>query len=97
MTKIAVAMSGGVDSSVTAALMVQKYGKENVFGITMELFCAGDEVCGGSYAVSDAKKVCKQLEIEHFTLDLKNKFKKTVIENFIKEYRQGHTPMCFMQ
>lgn len=91
--KVAVAMSGGVDSSVTAALLVQKYGRENVFGITMELFCVEEDICGGSNAVSDAKKVCEQLGIHHFTLDLKNQFEKTVIANFINEYHLGHTPI----
>jgi tRNA-uridine 2-sulfurtransferase len=98
MTKVAVAMSGGVDSSVTAALMVEKYGKENVFGVTMRLFCYGEaeadeKACCSIEAVNDAKKVCDQLGIAHYAINLEKEFEEVVIKNFISEYQKGHTPI----
>lgn len=98
MTKVAVAMSGGVDSSVTAALMVEKYGKENVFGVTMRLFCYGEaktdeKACCSVEAVNDAKRVCDQLGIPHYALNMEEEFEKTVIKNFVSEYKKGHTPI----
>ena len=86
MTKVAVAMSGGVDSSVAAALAVEKYGKQNVFGITMKLF--GDE----NEAASDAAFVCEQLGIYHHVVNFGKEFEKEIIGNFISEYEQGRTP-----
>jgi tRNA-specific 2-thiouridylase len=99
MTKVAVAMSGGVDSSVTAALMVQKYGSENVFGVTMRLFCYGEaedadeKACCSIQAVNDAKSVCDQLGIAHYAVNMEKEFEEAVIKNFISEYQQGHTPI----
>lgn len=95
--KVAVAMSGGVDSSVAAALMVDKYGKENVFGVTMRLFCYGenegsDKSCCSLDAVFDAKNVCDQLGIPHYAISFEKEFQKDVINNFISEYEEGHTP-----
>lgn len=97
MPKIAVAMSGGVDSSVAAALMVEKYGKENVFGITMRLFCygeneGGDKACCSLDAVTDAKLVCDQIGIPHYIVNLEKEFERDVIENFTLEYSEGRTP-----
>jgi tRNA-uridine 2-sulfurtransferase len=98
MTKVAVAMSGGVDSSVTAALMVEKYGKENVFGVTMRLFCYGEaeadeKACCSIEAVNDAKRVCDQLGIAHYAINMEKEFEEAVIQNFVAEYRLGHTPI----
>ncbi len=95
--KICVAMSGGVDSSVAAALMVKKYGKKNVFGVTMRLFCYGEALmskrsCCSLEAINDAKAVCKKLGIKHYVLDFEKEFEKSVVENFIKEYISGRTP-----
>jgi tRNA-specific 2-thiouridylase len=97
MTKIAVAMSGGVDSSVAAALMADKYGQENVFGLTMKLFCYGDgetpeKSCCSLEAINDAKKVCDQLDIPHYVVNFEKEFEREVIANFISEYEEGHTP-----
>lgn len=94
---IAVAMSGGVDSSVAAALMVEKYGKENVFGITMRLFCyggkeTGPKNCCSLAAINDAKAVCKKLGIKHYVLDFEKEFEKEIIQDFISEYLKGRTP-----
>jgi tRNA-specific 2-thiouridylase len=95
--KVAVAMSGGVDSSVAATLCVEKYGKENVFGVTMRLFCYGDaeadeKSCCSLDAVNDAKAVCDQLGIPHYAINLEKEFEAEVISNFVSEYQKGHTP-----
>lgn len=86
--KIAVAMSGGVDSSVTAALL-QQQGHE-VIGITMRLF----ESCnkGAGSAAYDAALVAKKLGVEHHVVDFEPDFKKLIIDDFVNEYRLGHTP-----
>jgi len=85
MSKVAVAMSGGVDSSVSAALAVEKYGVENVFGLTMKLFCYGEKE-------NDAASVCKQLGIPHYVVNLEKEFEEDVIADFISEYEHGRTP-----
>jgi len=86
--KIAVAMSGGVDSSVTAALLKQQ-GHE-VVGITMRLF----EPCttGSGSAAHDAAVVAAHLGISHHVLDLEAEFRQLIINDFIAEYGCGHTP-----
>ncbi|MCL5093892.1 MAG: tRNA 2-thiouridine(34) synthase MnmA [Patescibacteria group bacterium] len=90
-------MSGGVDSSVAAALMAEEYGKENVFGVTMRLFCyAGQEFypksCCSIEAINDAKAVCQKLGIKHYIIDFEKEFKEEVIDDFISEYLYGRTP-----
>ena len=82
--RVLLGMSGGVDSSVSAILL-QKKGYE-VIGVTMLLW--GDDLSN----IVDAKKVCKKLNIKHTVLDLRNDFKKYVIQDFIVEYRSEHTP-----
>ena len=82
--KIAIGMSGGVDSSVAAALL-KKQGFE-VIGITM-LLCEND----GSGA-RDAKAVCDKLGIAHYTADFRAEFKSKVIDYFVSEYQNGRTP-----
>ncbi len=92
--KIAVAMSGGVDSSVAAALL-KKEGYE-VFGLTMRQYDAKKSGYGENEGIEadikDAKAVCDALEIEHFVVDLKEDFKAIVERNFIDEYSSGRTP-----
>jgi tRNA-specific 2-thiouridylase len=82
--KIAIGMSGGVDSSVAAAIL-KKQGYE-VIGITMLLWGEDDS------SVKDAKAVCDKLDIRHFAIDLKGEFKKVVMDYFANEYLNGRTP-----
>lgn len=80
---VAIAMSGGIDSSV-AAFLLQK--KHQVFGVTMFL---------GSFhnqAVERARTICQRLKIPHYVIDLEKEFQKEIINPFIKEYCQARTP-----
>ncbi len=86
--KIAVAMSGGVDSSVAAALLKEQ-GHE-VIGLTMRLFAA--DCPGGGSAVRDATLVAAHLGIPHHVLDLEQEFRQLIIDDFIAEYCSGRTP-----
>ena len=86
--KIAVAMSGGVDSSVTAALLKQQ-GHE-VIGITMRLFAPCSD--GSGSAAHDAAAVARQLDIPHHVVDFEARFRELIINDFIAEYGCGQTP-----
>jgi len=92
--RVAVGMSGGVDSSVCALLMKEK-GYE-VIGITLRFHkeeCENDtKVCCSPQDVRDAVRVSQMLGIPHITLDWEEIFKKLVIDEFIKGYSQGITP-----
>jgi tRNA-specific 2-thiouridylase len=93
---VVVAMSGGVDSSVTAALL-KKTG-HNVVGITLQLYdhgvavgrkgscCAGDDI-------HDARRVADQLKIPHYVLDYESRFREQVIDDFADSYLRGETPI----
>ena len=74
--RVLVAMSGGVDSSVAAALLVEQ--GYDVVGATMKLFCHGDEVpdrpCCSLDSISDARRVCQQLGVPHYGLNLEDRF-----------------------
>ncbi len=93
---VAVAMSGGVDSSLTAALLAEQGYK--VIGITMLLTEEGRSetvnVAAGEEpdCVRDAKKVADALGIEHHTVDFRSEFQKNVIDYFLSEYAKGRTP-----
>lgn len=92
--RVLLGMSGGVDSSVSAVLL-KKQGYE-VIGCTMKLWEPGDDekesTCCGSEAVYDAKRVCDQLEIPHYTINCKKEFKEKVVDDFIYEYKEARTP-----
>jgi tRNA-specific 2-thiouridylase len=87
--KIAVAMSGGVDSSVAAALLLDQ--GHDICGITM-IVSSDIEGNPEDLAAKDAKKVCDQLGIKHFVVDLRDAFMEKVIKPFAKEYSSGNTP-----
>jgi len=86
--KVLLGMSGGVDSSVSALILKQQ-GYE-VIGTTLELF-AGSSCCNINTYI-DAKNVCMQIDIPHFTYDCKNEFKEHVIDDFINCYSNCKTP-----
>lgn len=100
--KVLVAMSGGVDSSVAAAILKEE-GYE-VYGATMQIWQSEDErdlitekSCCSIYAVDDARKVANILDIPYYVFNMKNDFEKEVIDYFIDEYIKGRTPNpCIM-
>ena len=93
--RVLVAMSGGVDSSVAAALLVEQ--GYDVVGATMKLFCYGDDVpdrpCCSLDSINDARRVCQQLGIPHYVLNLESAFGRDVVGNFVDEYARGRTPI----
>ena len=96
--KVAMAMSGGVDSSVAASLLKEK-GYE-VIGLTMKLWSYNDvggnieneSSCCSLESINNAKYVCSQIGIPHYTLDFTDVFENYVINNFVDEYLNGRTP-----
>jgi tRNA-specific 2-thiouridylase len=93
--RVLVAMSGGVDSSVAAALLVEQ--GYDVVGATMKLFCYGDDVpdrpCCSLDSIDDARRVCQQLGVPHYVLNLESAFGRDVVGNFVDEYARGRTPI----
>lgn len=93
--KALIAMSGGVDSSVSAALMKQD-GWDCV-GMTMKLYdkkapAEGSNTCGSSQESEDARKVADQLGMPYHVVDFSDEFHREVIERFIRTYEEGGTP-----
>ncbi|MBR2916591.1 MAG: 7-cyano-7-deazaguanine synthase, partial [Clostridia bacterium] len=94
--KVVIGLSGGVDSSVAAALLIEK-GYE-VIGVTMRLWGgeetenAGDGACCSLSAAKDAKIVADKLGIRHIVMDFRKEFEKNVINYFVEEYEKGRTP-----
>ena len=94
--RIVVAMSGGVDSSVTAALLVK--AGFNVVGLTMQLYDHGKALqkkgacCAGS-DINDARSVANKLGIAHYVLNYENLFQDQVMEDFADSYLKGETPI----
>ena len=88
-------MSGGVDSSATAALLIEQ--GYDVIGITLKLWpqdCVNraEDKCCGPQAVTDARSVCNKLDIPYYLIDESGEFQKHVIQYFADEYKAGRTP-----
>jgi tRNA-specific 2-thiouridylase len=93
--RVLVAMSGGVDSSVAAALLVRD--GYDVVGVTMKLFEDGKELpdrpCCSLDSTSDARRVAELLGIPHYVLNMVDHFSRDVIAEFVAEYARGRTPI----
>ena len=95
-TRIVVAMSGGVDSSVTAALL--KSEGYDVVGMTLQLYDHGAAThrkgaCCAGQDIHDARNVAEQIGIPHYVLDYESRCRKSVIDNFADSYASGETPV----
>ncbi|MEO7086976.1 MAG: tRNA 2-thiouridine(34) synthase MnmA [Gemmatimonadaceae bacterium] len=93
--RVLVAMSGGVDSSVAAAMLVEQ--GYDVVGATMKLFCHDgdlpDRPCCSLDSVNDARRVCQSLGVPHYVLNLESAFGHDVVDDFVNEYANGRTPI----
>lgn len=96
--RVIVGMSGGVDSSVAAGLLVEQ--GMDVIGITIKTFryedvggnVGNDSSCCSLDGINDARRVCLKLDIPHYTVDFSDVFRKNVIDYFIDDYMAGNTP-----
>ncbi|MGB1548596.1 MAG: tRNA 2-thiouridine(34) synthase MnmA [Alphaproteobacteria bacterium] len=94
--RIVVAMSGGVDSSVTAALLREQ--GFDVVGITLRLYDSGQataraKTCCAGQDIYDAKRVASRLGIPHYVFNYENRFRENVVEKFAESYAAGETPI----
>ena len=93
--RVLVAMSGGVDSSVAAALLVDRGC--DVVGVTMKLHDDGvdvpDRPCCSLDSTSDARRVCDRLGVPHYVINLVDRFSHDVLDDFVREYARGRTPI----
>ena len=95
-TRVVVAMSGGVDSSVTAALL--KAEGYDVVGVTLQLYDHGAAThrkgaCCAGQDIYDARSVAERIGIPHYVLDYESRFKEAVIDRFAESYIHGETPV----
>jgi tRNA-specific 2-thiouridylase len=95
-TRVVVAMSGGVDSSVVAGLLARE--GYDVVGVTLQLYDHGEAThrkgaCCAGQDIHDARRVAQALNIPHYVLDYEERFKNAVMEPFANAYRQGETPV----
>jgi tRNA-uridine 2-sulfurtransferase len=95
-TRVVVAMSGGVDSSVTAAMLADQ-GYE-VIGITLQLYDHGQALakkgaCCAGADIHDAQRVAESIGIPHYVLDYENRFRESVMDDFADSYLRGETPI----
>src|SRR5689334_968848 len=95
-TRVVVAMSGGVDSSVTAALL--KAEGYDVVGVTLQLYDHGAAMhrkgaCCAGQDIHDARMVAERIGIPHYVLDYESRFKEAVIDRFAESYASGETPV----
>jgi tRNA-specific 2-thiouridylase len=95
-TRVVVAMSGGVDSSVTAALL--KAEGYDVVGVTLQLYDHGAAThrkgaCCAGQDIYDARRVAERIGIPHYVLDYESRFKEAVIDRFAESYIHGETPV----
>ena len=95
-TRVVVAMSGGVDSSVAAALLHEQ--GYDVIGITLQLYDYGEALakkgaCCAGKDIYDAKRVAEERGFPHYVLNYENNFKESVIEDFVSSYLKGETPI----
>jgi len=95
-TRVVVAMSGGVDSSVTAALLAEQ--GYDVVGVTLQLYDHGAAVgakgaCCAGQDIQDARQVADRLGIPHYVLDYESRFRSEVMDSFADSYLRGETPV----
>ena len=95
-TRVVVAMSGGVDSSVVAAMLKEE--GYDVIGITLQLYDHGVAIgkkgaCCAGQDINDARNVAAQIDIAHYVLNYESKFKESVMEDFADSYLAGETPV----